>query len=75
MNFSNIAFFEKVMTDFENRTKRQTETKSCVFFGHGPHGYTLQSKFSPFCNRNISIYFAHFRFEYKQLKKSMTRYS
>ena len=31
-NFSKIAFSEKLTTDFENRTKRQAETKTCVCF-------------------------------------------
>ena len=38
-------------------------------FGHGHQAYTLQSNYSPICNRRFtSTDFAHLRFECKQLK-------
>ena len=44
-NFSKIAFSETVTTYFENRAKRQAETKSCAFLdiGHKAVPYRASS--------------------------------
>ena len=48
------SFSKNVTSDFENRAKRQAETKACIFlYIYVPQGYTLQSKFSPFSNRKF----------------------
>ena len=67
-NFSKVAFSKKVTTVFENRAKRQAEAKTCAFF-------YMDHKAIPILQPQNSILFAHFRFECKQLKISITRYS
>ena len=64
MNFSNIAFSEKVTTDFENRAKCLAETKTCVFFSG--FVYTVvrrnaltQSGVSPFLAIEIIVLLGH----------------
>ena len=65
-----MAFSEKVTTDFENRAKRQAESKTYVLL-HGPEDYTIQCMFSPFCNRN----FQSFPVWMQTIKTSIRRYS
>ena len=71
--FLKTAISEKVTTDFENRTKRKAETKHAPFL-------TCTTKLCPteqvqsILQPQISTHFAHFRFECKQLKSSVTRY-
>ena len=73
-NFSKIALSKKVTTDFENRAKRQAETKACVFWTWTTSLHPTEQVQS-ILQSQISIHFAHFRFECKQLKNSVTRYS
>ena len=69
-NLSKITFFEKVTTDFENRAKCLAEIKTCIFFF-----FTWTTRLYPreqvqsILQPQNSILFAHFRFEYNQLKK------
>ena len=72
-NFSKITFSEKVTTDFENRTK----LRPCLFFyiEHKAVPYSHTEQVQSVLQPQISILFAHFRFEHRQLKISITQYS
>ena len=73
-HFSEIAFFKKVTTDFENCAKRQAETKTCVFV-------YMDHKAIPY--RASSVHFATANFHpfrtlpvwMQTIKISITRYS
>ena len=41
-------------TDFENHQRHHDKTNLCAFLDLGQAGHTLQSLFSPFCNRTFS---------------------
>ena len=69
--FLKIAISEKVTTDFKNRAKRQAETKARACNTRLYHTEQVQSILQP----QISIHLAHFRFESKQQKSSVTWYS
>ena len=49
--------------------------QSTSLFGHGPQGYTCKEQVQSILHQEISIHFAHFRFECKKLEISITRYS
>ena len=64
--FFKNRIFRKMTTDFENRSMRQAETMS--LFGHEPQGYTCKEQVQSILQPEISIHFAHFRFECKKKK-------
>ena len=65
--FIKNRIFRKLTTGLENRTKRQTDTKACVFLDLG---FILQSKFSQFCNpfRTLPVWA-------QNIENSIARYS
>ena len=60
--FLKCRFFWKLITDFENRTKRQAETETCVVLDIDHPTEQVQSIF---LQPEISTHFEHFRFECK----------
>ena len=73
-NFYKIAFSEKVTTDFENRAKRQAETQTYIMFDMDHKAIPFRAS-SVHLQPKISILFACFRSECKQLNISVSRYA
>ena len=52
--FHKKSHFPKIDCRFWKSYEASSWDQWCVFFGRRPQGYTLQSKFSRFCNRKFS---------------------
>ena len=66
MIFSKIAT-AKLTTDFENRTKRQAETKACVFLDVDYYAIPYKEQVQSILQPEMSTHYVHFRFECKIL--------
>ena len=66
-DFLKYRIFQKLATNFANRTKRQTETKACVVLELATRPYSTEQVQS-ILQLEISTHFESFRFGCKNLK-------